>query len=176
MNAKLKTLLAGGSVVAVIAGIATLPFIPKVSTSKAELVDAGVRQDCTLRRIACSAYVDSGYQEREFTIATCPTNDGGPIETIWPRKAAQFREYLVDEDTGCRRLGVPADIDINEEPPEVQGSCACHNPSAGACSDDAGRILGRNEALPGTWTGPGCVRKICGELFGLYNWPNECPR
>lgn len=162
--------------VAVVAGVATLPFIAKQDTTKAELVDAGIRVDCNLRRIACSAYVDGGYQEREFTVALCPPGDGGPMESIWPRKVAAFRDYLIDENTGCRIIGTPADIDLNEDPPERAGSCACHAPTIGPCSDDAGRILARNEASPGTWTGSGCVPKPCGALLGRYGWPNVCPQ
>jgi len=176
VNAKLRNLLIGGGVVVAVAGVATLPFIPKLSTSRLELIDGGIKEDCNFRRLACTAFINGGYQEREFTVAVCPTGDGGAPESIYPRKAADIRAHLIDEDLHCRRIGTPSDVDLNEDPPVRPGSCACHSPPLGNCADDAGMIASRNQARPGTWSGPGCVPMPCGQLLGRDVWPNECPR
>ena len=175
MNAKLKALITGGMLLTV-GGVAIVAYVPKEGVTRAELVDAGILDDCVKRRIACTAFIDGGYVEKEFTLADCGPGDGGR-ETIWPRKALELKTFLVGGELNCRRLGVVADIDLNEEPPTRTGSCACWQPDAGDCRQADGGTQtrdGHNEFGVGDWVGPGCRPKPCGELFGIRNLPEGC--
>lgn len=181
MNAKLKALLVAAPV-AVVAGIAY--YIPKASTSQVELVDGGVRADCAVRTVACTFLSDPGdggapeYDEREFKLAHCPNADGGRPERIVPRWFARADDFGVhDLEHQCRLVGSGGSFD-SAPAAKRPGSCACWSPKAGACTYSgplANPGPGHNEFEPGSWSGPGCVPKPCGEVAGRRNWPKECP-
>lgn len=100
-------------------------------------------------RVACTVLLpDGGYAER--------VEVGGKVGRL------------------CHELGRATLLTPKLE--ETSGSCACWAPDAGACDDTLGRTRGFNEAQPGTWSGPGCVPKSCGQFAGHPNWPPECPQ
>lgn len=174
MNPKLKALLVGGTL-ATVAGVTAYMFVPKASTTKVMLADAGIREDCNFKTLRCTVMVDGEYGTIKPDVAVCPTGTGKP-EVIWPRGFLAIRDSILDEDTMCKVVGVPTNPNMDAQPVLGELPCACHNPLKGPCADDAGMVAAWNEAQPGTWWGPGCVPKACGELLGRSSWPQECPR
>lgn len=187
MRAALKELMTRrAGIVAVLAGVAVVVFVPKLSTTRQDLVDNGMTLDMLPREVACWAFIDGGYDEFLAIVAVdrVANPDGGGRDTIWPRPAAlQLREFVADEDANCRvtRALTWAQVaDINAPPTKRAGSCGCWAPSLGACTEtlpDGGTRSPThfNTMAPGTFAGPGCRATVCGELFGHRSRPPECP-
>lgn len=183
MTAKMKALLAGG-VATVIAGFFAIGYIPKPSTTRADLIDAGIVQDYTPRELACTLLLpDGGYAQRKPIVATAKVaNADGSRDAIWNRAdGLRVRPYVADENAGCRVLrtltwGQVANFE--DDAPDSPGDCACMPLDGGnpVCRrDDGGTwpVGWRNEMRPGEWSG-GCVQKVCGEVFGRPNRPAGC--
>lgn len=181
MTPKMVALLAGG-IFTWVAGTPTHVYIPKASTTVAELLDAGIVADYTPRRLGCMVYLDGGYREKRpiVAVAKVADPDGGARDSIWPRAARFFRDQIGDANQNCRVIQVLTwgqvanfEADLIDEP----GGCACWNPDAGKCSNadgGSGTQNAHNEFQPDDWVGPGCVAKPCGEMFGVSGWPQEC--
>lgn len=188
MTPKMLALLVGG-LVAGVAGVVAISYAPKVGTTVGELLDAGIVQDYTPRRLGCMVYGPledggTGYTEKQPVVAVAKVaNANGTRDVIWSRKAIPFRDRLGDGMSNCRVIatltwGQVADFDADV--PDLAGSCACWRQDAGQnCRQSDGGTTTRNahnEFQPDDWVGAGCVPKPCGELFGRPNWPEVCPR
>ncbi len=135
-------------------------------------------KDCEARRQVCTVFApDGGYTEQEFSVAVQPKT--GAVYFTPEVEKLRASATIVDESR-CRVISKPADIDPNEKPVLKTGSCACFRQDAGQdCKQRDGGVTvrnGRNEFQPGDWVGAGCVPKACGELFGRTNWPEGCVR
>ena len=174
MSPQLKALLVSMAVF-VAGGVAY--YVPKVTTSNAELVAAGVRTDCNIRKAACTFLesLDGGapeYDEREFYMAQCPSIDGGRPERIIPRALARAARDigLHDLQGQCRDLGAAAAINFNGGAPSHRDfSCVYRQRDAGPCRHlDGGSLAVGEVAQPGEFlpAGAGCVGTPCTTVFG----------
>lgn len=126
----------------------------------------------SMRRVALSvaaAAVVSG------SIAVAPIGPPKVACTVLMADGGYQETVEVGGKTGrlCRELGASSLLTPRQA--ISPGSCACWAPDAGPCEDSNGRTRGFNEALPGTWSGSGCVPKPCGQFAGHRNWPTQCP-
>ena len=174
MRKELKALLAAAAVF-VVGGVSY--YVPKLNTSNAELVAAGVRDDCTIHRVACTFLeaVDGGpmeYDEREFHIANC-VSDSGVVERIMPRVLARAAREMGLHDLGsqCRSLGAVSKLNFDGTPPARRNfSCAYRQQDAGPCRHlDGGSLAPGEVAQPGEFlpAGSGCVGTPCSVVFGF---------
>jgi hypothetical protein len=165
-----------------VAGQRVHVYTTKPGVTLTDLTNAGIGTACNRRRASCTIYRDGGYAEKPFSVAVCPSTDGGLPSTIIPPQAAQHYDRVVDPNTSCRLLaGTLTATQFNQDPAETTGACACWNPDAGSCLEtlaDGGTALPlhHNELQPGKWSGAGCVPKPCGEIYGISNWPTGCAR
>lgn len=170
MKAKLLALFG----LVLVTGSGVMYFAPRAGTSRADIIDAGVQEDCNFRRVACTFYDRiGGYQEKTFVVALC-----GGGRRILPRWVAQAIDKGLDYDE-CRDLGAVAVGQMDPDAAEVvqPGGCACCDSTKGLCRFlDGGTRHGNNQVPPGLWraTDPGWQPVPCGEIFGLKNLPPGC--
>jgi hypothetical protein len=173
MTPALRSLLIASAVF--VAGTVSY-YVPKATTSNAELVAAGVRDDCDVARVACTFLEDGGYSERTFHVADC-VNDAGEHERILPRKLAKLASMGVYDFQGqCKSLGVVSKLNFdNSDPSPRAHSCACRKPGVPHCRhSDAGELSQGEVAQPGDWSGLGCQPTACTEVFGFPSMAKEC--
>lgn len=137
-------------------------LLPLAASLSAALLPAGTPGG-TPARVVCTVWrpVSGVYARLSGPGAILP--DGGIVLPPWP-DAVVVREDLCSAQAqeGAAIAGVT---------PE----CACS--SGSSCLVDGGAARVGLTLAAETFTGAGCVPKVCGELLGVgEDWPAGCPR
>lgn len=203
MTPKLRALLLLVGTLGV-GGVTYFVAVPRVTTSRAELLDAGVNQFCDPAHLECQVRVhcrglpDGGLRPRYGTVEVkgylCNRDSGTDVLILrWPRDGGNdCYEPVGPSEDACTFVEPPGTCadnsvcdDSNGGTPirAAQDRCACRQPDAGLCrtpNPDGGVALqiplGATVAAP--FAGAGCVRKVCAEVNGEQgqSWPQECPQ
>jgi len=167
-----------------VAGAAVVVYQANDGVKPADLIAAGIGQDCNAANLACPAvYCDAGHcSPPRFPTgrgAWCGV-DGG---VVLPDLKPGWRIFRTDL---CRRVTRDAGVLAEGDEEDVEFECACRAAS-GVCRvqlDDGGTgpapfgvTLGPGYAFE-EFGGAGCVRKSCGVLAAPTDesWPAACPQ
>ena len=167
MNPSLRNLLVAGAILTA-GGVAY--FTPKAGVTQADLLDAGISDDCAVKLVECTAFVDGGAVQEQFRVANCPGR-----ERIIPRPLAiAIREHGIEDLEGqCEVVGGAGAFGA---PVQVTSACACRPNDGGVCrqTSDGGMLQRRTTYMPGQWTGVACIPTICHPLFGAPSIAEAC--
>lgn len=144
--------------------------------------------DCVQVEVECTAFVNSEARSelglppgkyQTFLARAFECSDGGLILPTLPAGAELFDSSLCAitkrtcEASYCGEATLDGGFDRVQR---TQNKCFCWQEDAGACrrvADNSRPPAGKN-ILRGDWSGSGCVRVPCGELFGEPSWPEGC--
>lgn len=167
-----------------IAGVAVRAYVVAPGVTRADLVDAGVTQDFTPRKLSCwvvgDACPDGGACQLSTVAAVAKTlpTDGGLREVIFPRSALRFRAALdqFDERSNCRVTNLTwAQVsDFLADPADEEPSGRCQATAGPLCLLlDGGSLLWTVPAEE-TQGGAGCIPRLLGGPAGGDPIPEAC--
>jgi hypothetical protein len=165
---RMRQLLAVAGVISAGALTITL-YEPRQGVTVAELVDAGVMEECSKRTVRCEVLApDGGYRTVQGTALWCPAQDSA----IVPRRTGDALR--------CQNVGASSDP-VDNDLPATSHECACSSGASCNRGDGQplpiGRIAGGPYRAPyQSFSGAGCVRAPCAEFAGRSSWPNGCQR
>lgn len=163
----------------VLGGISYTLYVPKPDATRADFVDAGIanavkhRIKCEVRNVCTGQYRTvelRAFRDGQDVLVELPRVEGRDCWQLTgtPREACRVVEASSCTDATICGDGTPAMR-------EVSGECAC---SSGADCYVGGEAAPTGQTLQaGTWSGAGCVPKVCRVLNGDQgqDWPGECP-
>jgi hypothetical protein len=197
MTPRLRALLVATGVL-IVGGTAYITARPGPGVTRADLLDAGIAEDCDKVLIACQVrnhcrhLPDGGTARRYGTVRgagyLCQRAGADVLISRWPKGDAGEDCYEMAGDSACRILQAPGtcdDAEVCADTGEAQtpvavalDQCFCRNADAGACrrvlpDGGLGANLPRNVTYAGDVAGAGCVRKVCSEAAG--EWGESMP-
>lgn len=185
---KLRSLLAVVGMMS-IGGVLYLLTQVKPGVTRADLLDAGIAQECDPVQVSCQVRQtcfpnQARYGTVQKLAFQCDRDGGVPVLiALWPKgdSGADCFEPVGPPDTACVVQGASFDDggDLTRTTAD-QDRCACRPTDGGVCRfqspDGSTPLMHFRETYRAPFAGAGCVRKSCEEFAGELgqSMPPEC--